>query len=97
MPQGEGNPTDGGWARHATAGTVGAAMTDHCLSYVECDVPEGVTLREWRRAGAARARIAWWRRLLPLSPGRAASTAASAATTRAPRAGMPRTPHRSAA
>ena len=69
-------------------------MTDHVLSYVECDIPEGLTLREWRRAGTARARVAWWRRLLPLSPGPAASTGAAAATSPGRRGGMRRTPPR---
>jgi hypothetical protein len=37
------------------------------LSYVECDVPDDATLREWRRSRAAGrpARPRLWRRVVP--------------------------------
>jgi hypothetical protein len=45
-------------------------MDAHSFTYVECDVPDGMTLREWRRRealGAARPpRLAGLRRLFRL-------------------------------
>lgn len=43
-------------------------MDAHGFSYVECDVPEGVTLHDWRRRGGAgptrSGLLDWLRRLL---------------------------------
>jgi hypothetical protein len=42
-------------------------MDAHSFSYVECDVPEGMTLHDWRRRGGAPSAhprlLVWLRRL----------------------------------
>jgi hypothetical protein len=46
----------------------GMASTPHI--YVDCDVPDGMTLTEWRRsqcAGRTGRRAPFWRRLLALA------------------------------
>jgi hypothetical protein len=38
-----------------------APAADHCVAYVECTIPPGLTLDEWRRAprGTVRRRRGW--------------------------------------
>ena len=37
----------------AAPGWDGTAMADHHISYVECDIPAGLTVAEWRRIRSA--------------------------------------------
>jgi hypothetical protein len=40
-------------------------MPDHYMNYLECDVPDGLTLTEWRRRRLAERRLAERPALLP--------------------------------